>query len=311
MLDKQKDPDDRSEVAVEKAAPAVQRGAVIGDTGNQARWNRAQQAHYLGQDESATDLFRKAGDISSSTSKFTIDGLEDETPSIAYDMRDLQEDLKKVGNGIESSKQALSSFEIPVRLEPLNAVYPHRGNEDAYISYPACKAANAEFPELAKRIGDGRNHIDKLLIAATIRLEQEFYKQGFDTGPDKQIQVSGRVEGFKDTASIGPAQMQIRHIDRLVNEFPLQLGEFSKDPLRAALKPECAPRFVAGYFADVIQHIQKGTKPDYIGGIDWGGVKKYWAEGNFNDALIYAYNPTKDHIDSVNRHIKIIRQKLG
>jgi hypothetical protein len=43
-----------------------------------------------------------------------------------------------------------------------------------------------------------------------------------------------------------------------VKVFPLQLGEFSKDPLRAALKSECAPRFVAGYFADVIEHIQKG-----------------------------------------------------
>lgn len=310
MLDKEKEQGDRQEVNEVKAAPEVQRSGVIGDAGNQARWNRVQQAHYLGQDESATDLFRKNGDTSSSTSKFTIDGLAKETPSVAYDMRDLQKDLRKVGNGIESSRKALGSFEIPARLEPLNVVYPHRGNEDAYISYPACKAANAAFPELAKRIGDGRNHLDRNLIAATIRLEQEFYKQGFDTGPDKQIQESGRVEGLKDTTSIGPAQIQIRHIDRLVKEFPLQLGEFSKDPLRAALKSECAPRFVAGYFADVIQHIQKGTKPDFIGEIDWGGVKKYWAEGNFNDALIYAYNPTKDHIDSVIRHLRIIRQKF-
>lgn len=74
---------------------------------------------------------------------FTIDGLEEESPSIAYDMRDLQKDLKTVGNSIESSKHALGSIEIPAKLEPFNAVYPHRGNEDAYISYPACKAANA------------------------------------------------------------------------------------------------------------------------------------------------------------------------
>ncbi len=309
MLDKQKDEGDKQEVKEVKALPEVQRSGVIGDTGNQARWNRAQQAHYLGQDESATDLFRKPGDSSNNACKFTIDGLDEESPKIAYDLKDIQKDVRKVGNRIEYAKHSLSSFEAPAKLELLNAVYPRRGHEDAYISYPACKAANEEFPELAKRIGDGRNHIDQYLIAATIRLEVAFFKQGADTGQDKYVQEYGQGAGIGENVSIGPAQIQIRHVNRLVKEFPEQLGRFESDPARAALKVENAPHFVGGYFSDAIQHLKKGTKPEYIGGIDWGGVKQYWSEGDLNAALIYAYNPTKDHIDSVKQQLKIIHQK--
>lgn len=256
MLDKQKNHDSR-EVEDAKAAPEVQCSGVIRDIGNQARWNRAQQAHYLGQDESATDLFRKPTDATNKASKFTIDGLEEESPKIAYDIKDIQKDVRKVGNHIEYAKQTLSSFEAPAKLELLNAVYPRRGHEDAYISYPECRAANAEFPELAKRIGEGRNHIDRHLIAATIRLEVTFFKQGADTGQDKYVQEHGKDDGIGEAVSIGPAQMQIRHVSRLVKDFPKQLGRFEGDPARAVLKVENAPHFVGGYFSDIIQHLEK------------------------------------------------------
>ncbi len=230
-----------------------------------------------------------------------------EQQKIAYDLRDAQRDMsggiKKVGTFLECSKESLTSFEAG------NSLYPHLGKEDDYISYPACRQANAEFPELAKRIGEGKGYIDKSLIAATIRLEVAFYKQGVDTGQDKYVLEHGRDEGIGQTASIGPAQMQIRHIERLVKEFPNQLGKFAADPLRAALKKENAPHFVGGYFSEVIQHINKGTKPDYIGGLDWAGVKKYWSEGDLNAALIYAYNPRKDHVESVKKQMKTIHEK--
>lgn len=60
-------------------APEVQRSGVIGDTGNQARWSRAQEVHNLG-DESATGLFSKPGETTKSTGKFGIDGAGDEVP---------------------------------------------------------------------------------------------------------------------------------------------------------------------------------------------------------------------------------------
>lgn len=230
-----------------------------------------------------------------------------ETQKIAYDLQDARKDLaggvKKVGTFLECSKESLTS------LESGNPLYPHQGKEDNYISYPACRQANAEFPELAKRLGEGKGHIDQSLIAATIRLEVAFYKQGIDTGQDKYVLEHGRDEGIGQTVSIGPAQMQIRHIERLVKEFPNQLGQFASDPLRAALKVENAPHFVGGYFSEVIQHLSKGTRPDYIGGLDWAGVKKYWSEGDLNAALIYAYNPRKDHVDSVKKQMSVIHDK--
>lgn len=58
-----------------------------------------------------------------------------------------------------------------------------------------------------------------------------------------------------------------------------------------------------------IQQINKSTKPDYIGGLDWAGVKKYWSEGDLNAALIYGYNPRKDHVDSVKKQMKTIHEK--
>ncbi len=59
ILEEKKDDGDRPEVTEPKAVSEVQRSAVIGETSNQARWRRAQQAHYLGQDESATDLLNQ------------------------------------------------------------------------------------------------------------------------------------------------------------------------------------------------------------------------------------------------------------
>ncbi|MBA4073709.1 MAG: hypothetical protein C0508_01625, partial [Cyanobacteria bacterium PR.023] len=84
MLDKQKDQGDRQEVTEAKAAPEVQKNAVIGDTGNQARWNRAQQAHYLGQDESATDLFREPRDKKQGVQKFELFDSEAEETKAAF-----------------------------------------------------------------------------------------------------------------------------------------------------------------------------------------------------------------------------------
>lgn len=254
--------------------------------------------------------FSHVGERRKDEKKACLGGVNEAASIVAYDLKDAQRDLnsslKKVGTSIECSQKTLSSFEKPASLD---AFHPHAGREDDFVSYPACSAANAEFPELKKRIGTGDGHIDKDLIAATIRLEVAYYKQGVDTGQDRYILERGVDDGIGQKTSIGPAQMQIRHINRLVTQFPWQLGHFAKDPLRAALIPENAPHFVGGYFVDVIQHINKGTKPDFIESKDWDGVKKFWRDGDLNAALIYSYNPTKEHIDSVKRQLKIIRER--
>lgn len=81
MSDKQKDQGDHQEVTEAKAAPEVQRSAVIADDNNQARWLRAQQMHNSDQNKSATDMYRKPGDAPVSTVKFGIDGLTNDKPT--------------------------------------------------------------------------------------------------------------------------------------------------------------------------------------------------------------------------------------
>ncbi|MBP9811723.1 hypothetical protein KBF38_25710 [bacterium] len=84
MSDKQKDQGEaqRREVPAEiKAAPELQRNAVIADDNSQARWLRAQQIHNLDQNKSATDMFRKPGEAKVSSVKFGIDGLSNDQPT--------------------------------------------------------------------------------------------------------------------------------------------------------------------------------------------------------------------------------------
>lgn len=84
MSDKQRDQGEAhiKEVPAEvKAAPELQRNAVIADDNNQARWLRAQQIHSSDQNKSATDMFRKPGEASVSSVKFGIDGLSNDKPT--------------------------------------------------------------------------------------------------------------------------------------------------------------------------------------------------------------------------------------
>lgn len=81
MSDKQKDQGDHQEVTEAKAAPEVQRSAVIADGNNQARWLRAQQLHSSDQNKSATDMYRKPDEAPVSTVKFGIDGLANDRPT--------------------------------------------------------------------------------------------------------------------------------------------------------------------------------------------------------------------------------------
>ena len=238
-----------------------------------------------------------------------------EVPKIAYDLKDLSREwnkgAQKVGVFVDRTKDQVDKPELRHVEAPgsLDLLHPHQGKEDDYVSYGSCRAANMRFEELNKRIGAGSGHVDPNLIAAVIRHEQESYKQLYDSGQDLYIKEHGTVDGISDTVSIGPAQIQIRHISRLVAEFPEQLGHYSKDPLRAALNPGDAPYFVAGYFADVIQHLNKGTRPEFIGGLDWGNVRQLWFEGNLNGALIKSYNPHPKQIEFVMKNLKLIHEK--
>lgn len=175
--------------------------------------------------------------------------------------------------------------------------FPHRGREDEFIDYDSCAKANKSFPELSKYLGDGPGKVDPDLIAATIRNEQFYYKNVFDTGPDHYIRAHGNWP-FEQNESIGPAQIQVRNINQFAKEYPKQLGS-EADAVSNAETVQHAPIFVGAYFNDVIHGIETKQKPDFIPEKTWQQVNDYWKKGQCNEALIIAYNPDPKQINHV------------
>lgn len=108
------------------------------------------------------------------------------------------------------------------------------------------------------------------LVAAVIRNEQSFYKAR-DAEQDKQVREEGTVSvnGKEDpTASIGPAQIQIRKIKELVNletadhkpKYPF-LSQLKDDPLRKALDPKNAALLTAAYLAESAERLSQMKIP--------------------------------------------------
>jgi hypothetical protein len=144
-------------------------------------------------------------------------------------------------------------------------VWPHRGHEDRYLDYQACKQAFTQayldkFPGVTPE-----------LIAGAMRNEQSFYKNT-DAAQDKQVREKGTVLNANgqedDTASIGPAQMQIRKIRGLVNmetsdhkpKYPF-LSTLKDDPVTKALEPKNAALLTAAYFAESAEALTKMKIP--------------------------------------------------
>ena len=120
--EKIKDKGDQGERLPEvKPAPEVQRSAVIDEGSNQARWERAQAVHYLGQDESATGLFKKPGQAPENTCKFGIDGL-DKAPKQNANGTPYQVYKQEAGQAVQgldplSKPMTESAFQSSVKMQ--------------------------------------------------------------------------------------------------------------------------------------------------------------------------------------------------
>jgi hypothetical protein len=210
----------------------------------------------------------------------------------------------KLGRGADLAKTAKENPELQ-HHEGI-AIFPHRGNEDDHVSYGACAAANNPFENIRMRIGSGPGHIDPNLIAGIMRNEQFFYKNVVDTGTDNYVRIHGNLDVMHDpTYSIGPAQMQIRNIESLIKQFPEQLGQYAKDPLRAAERSGDAPMFVAAYISNMINHLETGKNPGFSNGV-WNNIVKHWKSGDANGALILTFNPDPNQIENVSVQLKTI-----
>lgn len=120
------------------------------------------------------------------------------------------------------------------------------------VSFSGIEKAYEAFPELAK------HGIPKAMIGGIILNEVLHSGDPRDPLDDLSVQMFGTARDWQGrenlTASVGPAQIQIQNIRRLVEKFP-QLGEFKEDPIRAAVAPATAPMFVAAYLSEKIDQL--------------------------------------------------------
>lgn len=139
-------------------------------------------------------------------------------------------------------------------MEYLTGIEKERGRSPWNdVSFEGTDRAYAAFPELST------NKIPKGMISGIILNEVLHGGDPFDPGEDLSVRMFGTVRDWQgvenDTASVGPAQMQIRNIRYLVEAYP-QLSQFKNDPVRAVLDPENTPMFVAAYLCDKIKVLE-------------------------------------------------------
>jgi hypothetical protein len=150
---------------------------------------------------------------------------------------------------------------------------------EKYEQYFQKNALNSSACDAAyKAFGLDQLGVDKNLVAGLIWNEQ-LHRKPTDGAQDMAVWAGRKLEGDK---SIGPAQMQIRNIDALVEKYPglKQLG----DPLKAALDPAKAPFFVAAYLANQAESIDAYNKQHSTS----AGFTNIPINA---DTLAYRYNP--------------------
>ncbi len=229
-------------------------------------------------------------------------------------LKNAEKSTKKTVQSIERAAKygeaTAKDADLQVREEPPKGGdywHPHRGREDDFVSYPACAAAVMPFENVRIRMGEGPGHIDPDLIAAMMRNEQYYYKQLGDVGQDNYVRIHGNLDILHDdTYSIGPAQMQIRNVRKLLEQFPKQLGQYKDDPLRAVERPGDAPMFVAAYMSNIIEHLENHKNAGFSAGV-WNNIAKHWKDGDANGALILSFNPDPNQIAHVTKQLKIIK----
>ncbi len=163
------------------------------------------------------------------------------------------------------------------------AIFPLRGHEDTQVDYTACAAAYAAFPEFARH-----QNVDRALIPALIRNELHFYSDAKEKPVEGVLNLFGDLP--KDSFSIGPAQMQKRNIEHLMQSCPQlsdpAMGNITGNALRAALSPQKAPWFVAALLAESISRREASGLPVT------------------HQALIQDYNPGgKTHFNHVHEQL--------
>ena len=206
--------------------------------------------------------------------------------------------LIDMGDGTE-----VSSKGARVAWEPQDLLSPHRENPERYVDQSAFRAANQHFGSFAKYNIDHPGMADKL-VSALIRNESVFYNTLKDATVDTALKATGAIPG---DPTVGPAQMKVHNIMRLVGKHPEVFGDSKAYP-GLAETPYAATLLVAAFLNEKMEKFDSWSKqaPDRNAlNLDnrllFDYAFPFWKSGMRTKALIMSYNPGdgKRHLDHV------------
>lgn len=187
--------------------------------------------------------------------------------TVAWGPNDLVDGIKK---GVESTTKAVVNDAWDNTIEASEAF--NRYFQGSNLNVTACDQAYKAF-------GLDKMGIDKNLVAGLIWNEELHRKPVVDDAQDVMAKAGLPQGGGR---SIGPGQIQIANIHALANKYP-QLQQFG-DPIKAALKPDKAPFFVAAYLANEAGAIGSYNKQH-------AGNPEFKPIPITSETLAYRYNP--------------------
>jgi hypothetical protein len=214
--------------------------------------------------------------------------------------------LIDMGDGTEVSSKGAS-----LAWKPESIVSPHKENPDQYVDHTAFRAAKQHFNNFAKYDLDHPGMGEKL-VSALIRNESVFYNSVKDGGVDTALKT-GIVLGNR---SIGPAQMRVNNVMRLVEKHPELFGEKKNYP-GLAETPHVATLLVAAYLDEKIETFENWSKKlpsrealNTDGKLLLDHAFPYWKSGMQTKALIMSYNPGDGsrHLNHVLDQLKNIEE---
>lgn len=149
--------------------------------------------------------------------------------------------------------------DVAERIKNVEPWFVHRHNPDANVDYNAAKQGYEQsglnkYPEVSPE-----------LVSAVLRNEQWFYKPT-DASQDATIQNGGHLSD--KTNSIGPAQIQIRNIQFLIDEKNSDgkptysfLQNMKDDPQKAAENPANAALLASAWLKHIAGELEKQNIP--------------------------------------------------
>jgi hypothetical protein len=206
--------------------------------------------------------------------------------------------LIDMGDGTE-----VSSKGAQVAWKPDDLLSPHRNNPGQYVDQSAFKAAKDNFGSFAKYNSEHQAMGEKL-VTALIRNESIFYNTGKDATVDTMLKATGVVWGNR---SVGPAQITVNNIMRLVDKYPDAFGDRKNYPGLAETQ-YVATLLTAAYLNEKIETFEQWSKeaPDrsklnHDEKLLLDNAFSYWKSGKHAEALIMSYNPGdgKRHLQHV------------